>query len=191
MDQEEVLQIFKEAGALQEGHFELRSGLHSPRYIQCANVLRHPRLAGKLCEGLAAKVRAGISGDLPVDTVIAPAIGGIVVGHELARVWDVPSIFTEKQDGALVLKRFNISQGERFIVAEDVVTRGGRVQETVNIVENHGGNVAAIALLVDRSGGQATFDYPVFSLLHMDPVTYEPDECPLCTEGLPLVHPGS
>lgn len=190
MTQDEVLQIFKDSQALYEGHFELRSKLHSNRYFQCANVLRFPRLAGKLCDELAARMRKAMP-DLKADTVIAPAMGGIAVGHEMARAFDLKSIFAEKQDGKLVMHRFKIMKGERFIVAEDVITRGGRVQETIDIVEAAGGIVAAVAVLVDRSAGSAKFKYPTFSLMEIAPVTYEPSQCPLCKQNIPMVHPGS
>jgi orotate phosphoribosyltransferase len=130
-------------------------------------------------------------GGVQADSVIAPAMGGIVVGHEIARALNVRSIFAEKQEGKLVLHRFKIGKGERFVVAEDVVTRGGRVQETIDIVEAQGGSVVAVALLVDRSGGKAKFSYPTFSLLEMEPITYEPSQCPLCAKGVPMAHPGS
>lgn len=191
MDGEAVLKILKESGALLEGHFELRSGLHSDCFFQCANVLRYPRLAEQLCAALAARMTSELPGVKSVDTVISPALGGIVVGHETARALGCRSIFAEKQDGKLVLRRFGIEPGERVVVAEDVVTRGGRVQETVDIVEASGGEVVAIGLLVDRSGGRAEFAYPTVSLLAMAPVTWAPDACPLCAEGRPLVHPGS
>ena len=191
MNQEEMLAIMKESGALLDGHFELRSKLHSNRYFQCANVLRYPRLAGKLCDELVARMQKQMPGGVQSDAVIAPAMGGIIVGHEIARALDVRSIFAEKQDGKLVMHRFKIGKGERFVVAEDVVTRGGRVQETIDIVESGGGKVVAVALLVDRSGGKAKFNYPTFSLLEMEPVTYEPSQCPLCAKGVPIAHPGS
>ena len=191
MNQEEMLAIMKESGALLDGHFELRSKLHSNRYFQCANVLRYPRLAGRLCDELVVRMQKRVPGGVQADAVIAPAMGGIIVGHEIARALNVRSIFAEKQDGKLVLHRFKIGKGERFVVAEDVVTRGGRVQETIDIVESNGGKVVAVALLVDRSGGKAKFNYPTFSLLEMEPVTYEPSQCPLCAKGVPLTHPGS
>lgn len=190
MNEREVYQILEKTGALLEGHFELRSKLHSNRYFQCANVLRHPREAEKLCAALSAKVRMKVPG-LTAGTVIAPALGGIVVGHEVARALDMLSIFAEKEDGVLVMRRFDIKPGERFVVAEDVVTRGGRTQETVEIVEKAGGIVEAIAVLVDRSGGKAKFKYPLVSLLEMEPVTWEPAACPLCASGSRPVHPGS
>lgn len=191
MNSDEVLAIFEETGALLSGHFELRSGLHSDRFFQCAHVLRYPRIAEKLCKAATNKAVEALGSNSFVDAVIAPALGGIIVGHEVGRALDVRSIFAEKQDGKLVMRRFKIAQGERFVVAEDVITRGGRVQETIDIVEAHGGEVVAIVLLVDRSGGKARFEYPTFSLLEMEPVTYEPDKCPMCAEGMALEHPGS
>ena len=185
-----VTAILEKTGALLEGHFELRSGLHSNRFFQCANLLSHPRDAQSCCDALVENMdAAGILVD--IDTVIAPALGGIVVGHEVARAMDVRSIFAEKEDDKLVLRRFAIKPGDRLVVAEDVVTRGGRVQETIDIVKAAGGRVVAVALLVDRSGGRAEFGCPTFSLLQMEPVTWDPAECPLCKEGVPLVHPGS
>jgi orotate phosphoribosyltransferase len=190
MKQEEVLKLFEETGALLNGHFELRSGLHSNRFFQCAHLLQYPRISGRLCEALVEKMRAELQA-LEVDTVIAPAMGGITIGHEVARALDVRFIFVEKEDNVLKLRRFKIKEGERFVIAEDVVTRGGRVQETVDIVEENGGIVAAIGILVNRSGGQAQFDAPLVSLLDIAPVTYDPSACPLCKEGIGLVHPGS
>jgi len=190
MQEQELLKAMERTAALLEGHFELRSGLHSDRYFQCANVLRYPRESEALCAELAARIRAGVPG-LAAETVIAPAMGGILVGHELARALNLKSIFAEKQDGKLVMHRFKIKPGERLIVAEDVITRGGRTQETIDIVEACGGKVEAVAVLVDRSGGKASFKYPMFSLLRLEPKTWEPAQCPLCKQGLPMVHPGS
>jgi len=201
MESPEVLDLLKKTDGLLEGHFELRSGLHSDRFFQCANLLRYPRAAGQLCAALVEKMKGdGVTSD--VNTVIAPALGGIIVGYEIARYLEPPmpfgsrkplvrSIFAEKQDDKLVLRRFDIKEGENVIVAEDVITRGGRVQETIDIVNARGGNIVAIALLVDRSGGKAKFDYPTYSLLEMEPVTWTPEECPLCRKDVPLVHPGS
>ena len=192
MTDNEVLQMFLDTRALLRGHFELRSGLHSDQFFQCAQVLQHPRLAARLCQALVDKMRAELGSVLRVDGVIAPAMGGLFVGHEVAKALDVVSIFAEKQDGRLVLRRgFVVPKGASFVVAEDVVTRGGRVQETVDIVEGLGGRVAAIAVLVDRSGGKARFTAPTMSLLRMEPVTYEPARCPLCSAGKPVEHPGS
>jgi len=190
MTQEEVLKLFEETGALLTGHFELRSGLHSNRFFQCAHLLQYPRTSALLCGALVEKMKAELAG-LAVDTVIAPAMGGITIGHEVARSLGVRFIFVEKEDNALMLRRFSIRDGERFAVAEDVVTRGGRVRETMDIVQAHGGHVAAVGILVDRSGGKASFGVPLVSLLEIEPVTYNPSDCPLCREGLALVHPGS
>lgn len=190
MKQEEVLGLFEETGALLNGHFELRSGLHSNQFFQCAHLLQNPRISSRLCAALVEKMKAEIA-DLNIDTVIAPAMGGITIGHEVARALDVRFIFVEKEDNVLVLRRFDIRPGERFAIAEDVVTRGGRVQETIDIVEENGGVVAAIGILVNRSGGKAQFNAPLVSLLDIEPVTYDPSDCPLCDQGLELVHPGS
>jgi len=186
-----LLKRFEETGALLNGHFELRSGLHSDRFFQCALLLQYPRVAGEVCEALVEKVKREL-GELEIDTVIAPALGGISVGHEVGRALGVRFIFAEKDaQGALQMRRFKIEKGERFLVAEDVITRGGRVQETVDIVEQHGGVVQAIGVLVNRSGGKAQFTAPLVSLLEMEPVAWDPSECPLCKEKQPLVHPGS
>lgn len=202
MTEEEVLKIFADTGALLEGHFELRSKLHSNRYFQCANVLRYPRIAGRLCDELVAKMKAAC--DIGrVDGVISPAVGGILVGHEVARALDVKCVFAEKVQGEgvdatgkpvtkLAMRRFALQPGERYVVAEDVVTKGGRVQETVDLVRAAGAEVAAIVLLVDRSMGAVKFgDVPMFSLVQIQPVTWEPAECPLCAAGGKPVHPGS
>ena len=190
MTQNDVLKMFEETGALLNGHFELRSGLHSNRFFQCALVLQYPRIAGQLCEALVKKMKAELK-DLEVDTVIAPAMGGITIGHDVARALGVRFIFVEKENNELKLRRFKIKEGERFVVAEDVVTRGGRVQETIDIVEKNGGVVSAIGILVNRSGGKAEFKAPLVSLLNIEPVTYDPSNCPLCREEIELVHPGS
>jgi orotate phosphoribosyltransferase len=191
MTDNEVLNVFLETKALLKGHFELRSGLHSDQFFQCAKVLQQPRIAARLCEALVMKVRLENPG-LHVDGVIAPAMGGLFVGHEVAKTLGVVSIFAEKHEGALVLRRgFEIPKNASFVVAEDVITRGGRVQETIDIVEGRGGKVVAVAVLVDRSGGKARFVPPLTSLLQMEPVTFEPAKCPLCAQMILLEHPGS
>ncbi|MDR2850217.1 MAG: orotate phosphoribosyltransferase [Verrucomicrobiota bacterium] len=190
MNETEVLKLLEETDALLTGHFELRSGLHSNRFFQCANVLRFPRIAGRLCDELVRRVAA--SAPLgAVDGVISPALGGILVGHEVARALDTKCIFAEKQEGKLVMRRFAMKPGERYVVAEDVITRGGRVQETIDLVKAAGADVAAVLVLVDRSAGQAKFDYPTFSLLQMAPEVWEPAVCPMCAQNQPFVHPGS
>ena len=203
MTQKAVMAAFKKTEALLEGHFELRSKLHSNRYFQCANVLRYPRIAAKLCREVTR--RAAASGRLGrrIDGVISPAVGGILVGHEVARELDVKCIFAEKVQGegvdatgkpntVLALRRFSIRKGERYVVAEDVVTKGGRVQETIDLVRAAGGVVAGVVVLVDRSGGKVKFGrIPMFSLLQMTPETWTASECPMCRAGGRPVHPGS
>jgi orotate phosphoribosyltransferase len=192
MEQQEVLKAFRDTEALLSGHFELRSGLHSDQFFQCALLLQYPRIAEKLCAAVVAKMRAQLGADFKVDAVISPALGGIPVGHEVGRAFGVRAIFAEKEQGKLVLRRaFQVKPGERFVVAEDVITRGGRVQEVVDIVTARGGVVAAIGVLVDRSGGTAKFSAPVISLVQMTPMTWQPSECPLCKQGGKAIHPGS
>lgn len=185
----EIKEAFAQSGALLSGHFILRSGLHSDRFFQCAMVLRFPDMAEQLCRALAAQVAASDIG--PVDAVIAPALGGLVVGHEMARALGVMSIFAEKEGGALAMRRFEIERGKRYLVAEDVVTRGGRVQETIDLVLAGGGVVAGVAVLVDRSAGAVSFDVPLVYLQQMAPQVWEPDTCPMCKAGDVAVHPGS
>ncbi|HEY2341735.1 MAG TPA: orotate phosphoribosyltransferase, partial [Chthoniobacteraceae bacterium] len=171
----DLFDLFRQTGALLEGHFVLRSGLHSRQFFQCALFLRNTVVATRACGELAAKL-AGVE----AEEVISAAMGGLFVGHEIARALGLPHIFAEKEDGKLVLRRnFQIPPGRRFIIAEDVVTRGGRVQETIDIVRSRGGVVAAVAVLVDRSGGKAPdFGCPFISLLQMDAETFEPDKLP-------------
>jgi orotate phosphoribosyltransferase len=192
MNQEKVFKIFRETNALLTGHFELRSGLHSDQYFQCALAVQYPQIAEKLCKAIVEKMRAESGHTLKVDGVISPALGGIPVGHEVGRAFGVKAIFAEKQDNKMVLRRaFEIKPGDHFVVAEDVITRGGRVQEVIDIVASRGGIVEAIAVLVDRSGGRAQFQAPVFSLLQWEPMTWEPALCPLCKKGSKAEHPGS
>jgi orotate phosphoribosyltransferase len=184
----EVLQIFRDTQALLDGHFLLRSGLHSRQYFQCARVLQHPRVAERLCGELAVKFKkAG------AQVVISPALGGLFVGHEVARALDVRHIFVEKNaDGKLELRRgFQIAQGEKVLVVEDVVTKGGRVQETLDIVHALGGEVVGVGTLVDRSGGKVGFGVPLESLLRLSIDTFDPVACPLCQAGTPVIKPGS
>lgn len=190
MTEPEILSLLSETGALLGGHFELRSGLHSDRFFQCANVLRYPRVAERLCGELVRRMKPALAKER-IDGVISPALGGILVGHEVARALDVRCIFAEKQDGKLVMRRFEIKPGERYVVAEDVITRGGRVQETIDIVRAAGADVVVVAVLVDRSAGKASFAYPTFSLLRLAPETWSADACPLCKSGGKPVHPGS
>jgi orotate phosphoribosyltransferase len=185
---EDLLALFRKTGALLDGHFVLRSGLHSRQFFQCALLLQHTDIAAEVCGRLADKVRA-----LDCDTVISPALGGIIVGQEVGRALGKRHIFVEKESGGLVLRRgFQIRPNERFIVAEDVVTRGGRVQETIDIVRAHGGQVVGVAVIVDRSGGQRP-DYgcPFASLIEMNVETFPADQLPSDLAGIPAVKPGS
>ena len=188
MQAEDVFQVFRDTKALLSGHFVLRSGLHSDQYFQCALVMQYPRVAARLCAALGEAWQAG---GRAVDTVIAPAMGGLVIGQELGRHLDSRFIFAEKVEGRLAMRRFDIQPGERFLVAEDVMTRGGRIQETIDIVRERGGVVDSVCVLVDRSGGKVKFDVPVVSLLQWEPVTWKPEDCPLCKQGIPAGHPGS
>ena len=191
MTNEEVLQTFEENGALLSGHFLLTSGLHSPRYLQCALVLQHPQIAEKLCAALAAKVKAD-SAIGAVDLVIAPALGGVIVAHEVARALGVKALFTERQEGAMKLRRgFQIKPGERALVVEDVVTTGGSTREVMEVVTQHGGVVAGAGSLIDRSGGAVDLGVPRHALAVLEVPTYDPAACPLCQAGSTASKPGS
>ena len=189
MTQPEILALFRQTGALLHGHFVLRSGLHSREFFQCALLLRDTRVAGQVCAALAARLRT-----FDFDTVISPALGGVLVGQEVARQLGKPHIYVEKNDhDALVLRRgFAIKPGERFIVIEDVVTRGGRLMETVDIVKNSGGTITAAACLVNRSGGELpAMHFPFHGLIELNPETFPPDALPPDLAAIPPVTPGS
>lgn len=188
MTEPEILSLFRQTHALLEGHFVLRSGLHSRQFFQCALLLKETPIAARVCAALAEKVR-----DAGAEMVISPAMGGIIVGHEIARSLGLPHIFAEKDEGLLVLRRgFEIRPGQKFIIAEDVVTRGGRVQETIDIVRARGGVVVAIATLVDRSGGNLPdFGSPFFSLVKLNVETFEPDKLPPDLASSTAIKPGS
>ena len=187
MTQAEVLRVFRDSGALLEGHFVLRSGLHSRQFFQCALALQQMPVVEKLGAALAAKVRP-----LGAGTVASPAMGGLVIGQEVARQLGARFIFAEKEDGKLVLRRgFKIAPGERILVVEDVVTKGGRVQETMEIVRAHGGEVAGVGMIVDRSNGQTRLGVPQFSLITLEVETYEPNALPPDLAKIPALKPGS
>lgn len=187
MTQEQVLQVFRDTGALLEGHFILRSGFHSRQFFQCALALQAMPTVEKLGSALAAKVRSW-----GAVTVIAPAMGGLVIGQEVARQLGVRFIFVEKEEGRLTLRRgFKISGGERVLVVEDVVTKGGRVQETLDIVRSSGGVVAGVAMLVDRSNGSVQFGVPTASLISLYVETFDPSNLPPDLAAIPAVKPGS
>src|SRR5437764_5907719 len=185
---EDRLAVFRKTGALLHGHFILRSGLHSGQYFQCALLLQDTAIAAKICGWLADKLRK-----FDCDTVISPALGGIIVGQEVGHSLGRRHIFVEKNEGKLVLRRgFQISPDEKFIVVEDVVTRGGRVQETIDIVRTHGGIVSAVGVIVDRSGdAKPDFKCPFVSLIEMNVETFPTDKLPPDLAKIPGVKPGS
>ncbi len=189
MDQNEIIELFRQSGALLEGHFRLTSGLHSDRYLQCALVLQHPHHAAALGEALAARMHelAGVP-----DLVIAPALGGILVAHEVARALGVRALFAERQEGKLCLRRgFQIERGERCFVVEDVVTTGGSSRETMDVVRETGGIVLATGSLIDRTGGKTDLGVPRTALAVLDVPNYSPEGCPLCKAGSQAIKPGS
>jgi orotate phosphoribosyltransferase len=187
MTDSDALRLFRETGALLEGHFILRSGLHSRQYFQCALAFQHMPTVERFGSALADRVRA-----LNPVTVVAPAMGGLVIGQEVARQLGLRFLFVEKEEGRLVLRRgFRIATGERVLVVEDVVTRGGRVQETLDIVGSHAGEVVGVAMVVDRSNGQVEFGVPTVSLIQLNVETFDPDQLPPDLAKLPAVKPGS
>ena len=187
MTEAEVLQVFRDTGALLNGHFVLRSGLHSRQFFQCALALQQMPIVEKLGGALAQKVRG-----LGAVTVVSPAIGGLVLGQEVARQLGVRFIFVEKDEGKLALRRgFKISPAERILIVEDVVTKGGRVQETIDIVLANQAQLVGIAMAVDRSNGTVKFGVPTFSLLSMQVETFEPDKLPPDLANTPAIKPGS
>jgi orotate phosphoribosyltransferase len=187
MTNEEALQIFRDSGALLEGHFILRSGLHSRQFFQCALALQQMPVVEKLGAALAEKLKP-----LGAVTVVSPAMGGLVIGQEVARQLGLRFIFVEKEDGKLVLRRgFKIAAGEKILVVEDVVTKGGRVQETLEIVRAHGGKVVGVAMVVDRSNGAVNFGIPFESLISLQVETFEADKLPPDLAKIPAVKPGS
>ena len=182
-----VLDVFRRLGALHEGHFRLTSGLHSPGYLQCALVLQYPREAEGLGAALAERASA-----LRADVVLTPALGGIVIGQEVGRALGVRAIFAERQEGSLSLRRgFSLLHSDRVLVVEDVVTTGGSTRETIDVARVAGATVVGAASIIDRSGGNQGLDVPYHSLATVLFPTYQPDACPLCAAGKPIVKPGS
>jgi orotate phosphoribosyltransferase len=187
MTDAEALQIFRDTGALLEGHFVLRSGLHSRQYFQCALALQQMPAVERFGRALADRVRS-----LDAATVVSPALGGLVIGQEVARQLGLRFLFVEKEAGRLALRRgFQIVPAEKVLVVEDVITQGGRVQETLDIVRTHRGTVVGVAVLVDRSGGAFDPGVPLFSLIRLHVETYAPDRLPPDLAALPAVKPGS
>jgi len=197
LKREEILKMFEAAGAIRHGHFELSSGLHSGTYVQCALVLQYPRFAEKLGQALAA-----LFSDARVDAVVSPAIGGLIIGQEVARALPapkdafgggVPALFAERDaSGMMTLRRgFDIRPDQHVLVVEDVWTTGGSTVETIRVVEEAGGRVVGAGALIDRSGGAIEFDVEAQSLIQLPIASYEPEDCPLCRSGSAAVKPGS
>ena len=187
---DQVLDEFRAAGALLEGHFILSSGLRSPRYLQCARVLMDPKRAERLCKVLAEKVRALDCGS--IDLVVSPAMGGVIVGYEMGRQLGVPAIFFERVDGKLVLRRgFTIERGARILMVEDIVTTGLSSRECIAGIAEEGGHTVAAACLIDRSGGKADLGVPLAALTKLDIPTYQVDALPPELAAVPAIKPGS
>lgn len=187
LTRDQAIEIFTKSNALLTGHFRLTSGRHSSQYMQCAQVLQYPEYASQLCQDLAGKF-AGTK----IDLVVGPAMGGIIVAYEVGRALGVKAFFTEREQGVMTLRRgFVIEPGQKVLVAEDVVTTGGSVREVIEVVREKGGEVVGVALLVDRSNGKVDFGVKTEAVLSMEIVSYEPEECPLCKQGVPVVKPGS
>ena len=184
---QEIEKIFVDSGALLNGHFRLTSGRHSDRYIQCAQVLQYPHYTSRLCEELARRFK-----DDRADLVIGPAMGGIIVAYEVARHLGVKSIFSEREQGVMTLRRgFTITPGERVLVAEDVITTGGSVREVLEIAEKHGATVIGVAVLADRSAGKVDFGIKTEGLLSLEVKSFQAEECLLCKASVPITKPGS
>lgn len=187
MTNSETLAMFKSSGALLDGHFKLTSGRHSNSYFQCAKVLQYPEYLSAICGEIAAQFR-----DCGITMVISPAIGGIVVGTEVGRQLGVKTIFAERKEGQMMIRRgFSIDPSEKVLVVEDVITTGGSVVEVMEQVKATGATVAGVASVVDRSNGKVKLADKQFSLLMMEVVSYAPEECPLCKKGMPIDAPGS
>ena len=185
----DVERVFRESGALREGHFILASGRHSSLYLEKFQVLQHPAETERLCGAIAVWARS-----LGVDSVAGPTTGGIILAHELARQLGVRAIYAERREGAPgreFRRGFAVAPGERVLVVDDIMTTGGSVQETIDAVRSAGGAIAGAAVLVDRSGGASRLDVPVHSLWRLDIPSYAPAECPLCAKGMPATHPGT
>lgn len=187
MRSEQVIKLFRGVGALLEGHFQLSSGLHSPGYLQCALVLQHPAHAETLGAALATCVRVHTP-----TVVLSPALGGVVIGHEVARALAVRGIFAERRDDRLMLRRgFTLQESDRVLIVEDVVTTGGSTRETIAVAQATGANVVGVATVIDRSGASASFCLPFHSLAAVSWPIYEPSVCPQCVDGVPITKPGS
>lgn len=190
MTRDEILEEFRAADALLEGHFILSSGLRSSRYLQCARVLMDPKRGSRLAGALAAQIPADLRAQ--ITAVVSPAMGGVIAGHEMARALGVDAMFVERPTGTFELRRgFRLTSGQKVLMMEDVVTTGLSSREAIEAIEEAGGQVIAMASLVDRSGGNAVFEIPFFSLLQLDVPTYEPDALPPELAAIPAIKPGS
>lgn len=192
MNHTEIIDIFKRTGALLEGHFELSSGLHSAKYLQCARVLQHPKEAEQFGKAIIEKLKAENFDVKDFTLVAAPAIGGIIIGHETARALGVRFLWTERENGVMSLRRgFTVSDTDKILVVEDVITTGGSTRETIEALIKHGARVTAAASIIDRSNGTADVGVARFALAALDVPTYSPDACPLCARGETAIKPGS
>lgn len=181
----DIRALLEETGALLTGHFRLSSGLHSPNYVQCARLLEHPRNADAIGAALAERIQGA-------EKIVAPALGGVVIGYTVAAALGVPFVFTERKDGAMTLRRgFRIGDAEKIAIVEDVVTTGKSTRETADVIAQHGGQVIGFASILNRSGKANPFDAPYASLLALDLDTYQESACPLCAKGVALDAPGS
>ncbi len=187
MNSEKILKQFRETNALLEGHFILSSGLHSPKYLQCALALQYPTDAAKFGKAIAEHFV-----DEGIETVASPAIGGLVIGYEVAKALNVRFIWTERKEGVMTLRRgFSIKKGEKILAVEDVITTGGSIKECIDMLKDNGGNVTNAASIIDRSGGRADAGVPRISLVKLDVPSYKPKDCPMCADGTEAVKPGS
>lgn len=190
MTDDEVLAEFRASHALLEGHFKLSSGRHSAHYLQCARVLMNAERAGQLARALVHKIPREIRGQ--IEKVVSPAMGGVIIGHEMGRALEVDAVFLERPSGTFELRRgFDIGEGEKILLVEDVVTTGLSSGEAIRAVREAGGEVLAAAALVDRSGGEANFDVPFFALVEINFPTYAPGEVPAGLAAVPIEKPGS
>ncbi len=182
-----VIEILREVEALLEGHFLLSSGRHSNRYVQCAKLLQYPDKAEKVLSIVVDKIK-----DLDIDIVVGPAMGGVIVAYELGRQLGKPAIFTERENGAMTLRRgFEIKKGQKVLVTEDVITTGKSSLEAIEAIKAYGGEVVGIACIVDRRGNNAEVNYPIYSAIRLEVESYDKDQCPLCKQGIEYVKPGS
>ncbi|MCA6080042.1 MAG: orotate phosphoribosyltransferase [Endomicrobium sp.] len=189
MRQGELKGLFEKNGALLSGHFKLSSGLHSDTYFQAALILQYPIEAARLAEELAKRIEEN---NIKTDVVVSPALGGVIIGHEMGRALNARAIFTERVDGKVSLRRgFSINKGEKVLVVEDVITTGLSTKEVIDSLKPVGAEVVAVVSLVDRSAGKVDFGVPRFSLLSLEVKSFKEDECPMCKAGSTAVKPGS